>query len=53
MNKKISEKEITSLSQEECFNTLIGMIKEMSREELIEFYVLTETYKAFHIDLDS
>lgn len=47
-NKELSEEEISSLSQEECFNKLIGMIKEMSREELIEFMQLTEMYKALH-----
>lgn len=47
-NHKLSEEEIASLSQEECFNKLIGMIKEMSREELIEFMQLTEMYKALH-----
>ncbi len=50
--KKYQKKE-SLLSQEECFDTLIGMIKKMSREELIEFYALTEAYKAFHIDSDS
>ncbi len=51
--KQLLEEEIARYSSDECFKQLISMIKEMSRDELIEFYALTEAYKAFHIDLDS
>lgn len=44
--KQLSEEEIASLSPDECFDRLISTVKEMSREELIEFYSLTEAYKA-------
>ncbi len=51
MNRKqLSEQEIASLTSDECFERLIGMIKEMSRDELIEFYSITEAYKTFHSD---
>lgn len=45
-SKSLSEEKIASLSQDKCFDKLIGMIKEMSREELIEFYGVVEAYKA-------
>lgn len=44
--KQLSEEEIVSLPSDECFNRLISAMKEMSREELIEFYSLTKAYKA-------
>lgn len=50
--KKLSEEEIAQYSSDECFEQLISMTKEMSRDELIEFYALTEAYKAFHIESD-
>lgn len=51
--KKLSEEEISRYSSDECLKQLISMTKEMSRDELIEFYALTEAYKAFHTDPDS
>lgn len=44
------EDKIPSLSQEECFDTLISMIKDMSREELTEFADVIKTYKALQND---
>lgn len=52
-NQELSEKEIISLSQDECFNRLIGMIKGMSREELIEFAGVIKIYKALHNSTNS
>lgn len=46
----LSEEKITSLSQKECFDTLISMIKGMSREELTEFADVIKTYKALQND---
>lgn len=44
----LTEEKILSLSSEECFDQLIDMIKNMSREELIEFMRIVEVYKALH-----
>lgn len=45
-NKELPKEEIEALSSDEAFEKLIGMIKEMSRDELIEFMGVIETYKA-------
>lgn len=44
--KQLSEAEIASLTPDECFEQLIGQMKEMSREELMEFAVAIKAYKA-------
>lgn len=51
-NHELLEEKIASLSPDECFDTLIGMIREMSREELIAFAGVTKTYKTLHINKD-
>lgn len=51
--KHLFEEEIASLTSDECYEYLVGIIKEMTRDELIEFYSVIEAYRAFHGDKDS
>lgn len=43
-----TEEEIASLSSDDAFEKLIGMLKEMSQDEMLEFYYLIKGYKAAH-----
>lgn len=45
-DKELSKEETETLSSDEAFEKLIGMIREMSRDELIEFMGVIKTYKA-------
>lgn len=44
----LPEEEI--LSSDEAFEKLISMLKEMSHDELLEFYNLIKIYNAIHGD---
>lgn len=46
----LTEDEIASLSSDEAFERLGGMLKEMSHDEMLEFYNLIQVYKAIHGD---
>ena len=47
-DEHLTEEEIASLSSDEAFEKLIGMLKEMSHDEMLEFYCLIKGYIAAH-----
>lgn len=47
-DEHLTEEEIASLSSDEAFEKLIGMLKEMSHDEMLEFYYLINGYIAAH-----
>lgn len=47
-DKELSKEEIATLSPDEAFEKLIGIIKEMSHDELVEFSKAIEIYKSLN-----